>query len=570
MENLQAPTNDDILPLATRVKNAIAKSTQLYRSKEYDESLESAEVASSMASSEKPGSPAHLEALMHLGSIYGAMRMHQEALAALDELLTLTEEAHDDESVELLPVLHAKAEVLEAMQAPLAGPAEQLRRARDIRRRAFGAESMDAAKASFNLATLLMRGAHDEDVAMTNAKRAELVVKALELSREACTIAKALGEDDLFADFASALLELLGPDDSDAASELRATMLDAYREATGEEWEGEDVEGMMLVTGHGLEDFPFPSADDVAPNWTLEDLPASVHKQIPAVVDAVIVSRTTACSSSASSSPSGASGGGHLLDCGEEPDLESLSDAVTSVASEVLEKLHQLVAAAEGGGGPMAGLTTTIAPEMASWATIETGLGSEGLIQAMVLAHSLRPSNLHRVRVAPSAHGDGVFASGPIAKGELVTMYPCEALLIRKETDAHGPQEANGQSYVRARHPECPISQPEIDELMRYTAMVLHTPLSVAADPEQVAPVEACGHLINDAAALLGADEPTDEEVDEYIKASVAGCNVVLHPICGCALGVVAITDIADGEELLTSYGVRAWEIHAEILAEQE
>jgi hypothetical protein len=67
----------------------------------------------------------------------------------------------------------------------------------------------------------------------------------------------------------------------------------------------------------------------------------------------------------------------------------------------------------------------------------------------------------------------------------------------------------------------------------------------------------ACGHLINDAASLCA--DPTAADENAYVAASVAGCNCIFLPICGCALAVVAIRDIEDGHELFASYGICSW-----------
>jgi hypothetical protein len=64
-------------------------------------------------------------------------------------------------------------------------------------------------------------------------------------------------------------------------------------------------------------------------------------------------------------------------------------------------------------------------------------------------------------------------------------------------------------------------------------------------------------HLINDAASLCA--DPTAADENAYVAASVAGCNCIFLPICGCALAVVAIRDIEDGHELFASYGICSW-----------
>ena len=97
-----------------------------------------------------------------------------------------------------------------------------------------------------------------------------------------------------------------------------------------------------------------------------------------------------------------------------EPSLECFGDAVASVAKEVLVGLQSMAASVAAGAAsaappppPSVDLLpqmANLAPEMAAWSAVETGLGAQELIKAMVLTHNLRPRALDRVVVGPSAH----------------------------------------------------------------------------------------------------------------------------------------------------------------------
>jgi hypothetical protein len=84
------------------------------------------------------------------------MRQPIEALGLLDELLAIITRHCGGDSLELVPALHAKAEVLEELDK-LDDAVAQLALARDIRAAAKGTVSTDFAFASLNLATLLAR-----------------------------------------------------------------------------------------------------------------------------------------------------------------------------------------------------------------------------------------------------------------------------------------------------------------------------------------------------------------------------------------------------------------------------
>lgn len=226
---------------ASRVARLVRASSAHYNAKRYEESLQAALDALNVALSEVPKSPEHLGALLHVAGVRSAMGNYEDAMQAVDQLIALTEEVHGTDSLLLIPALHAKAEVCEQSEGdgrPLALAAEQLARAREIRRAACGAHSMEYAFACFNLATILFRRVAEEDK-VGPGQKAKLLAQATELAKEACSVVTVShGQPEQAAEFASDLLELLDSDDvSKAAVDADQALRDIYLAATGEDWD---------------------------------------------------------------------------------------------------------------------------------------------------------------------------------------------------------------------------------------------------------------------------------------------------------------------------------------------
>jgi len=223
-----------------KVSRLISASQRSYRSRDYAASLSAAQEALAVAQAHLPNTPEELGARLHLAGVYSATRKFEEALRELDALVALTEKIHGNESMLLVPALHAKAEVLEEVGRPLVHVADQLARVRDIRRKASGENSMDSAWSSFNLANLLLRAAQDEGLPAKTRK--ELLSRAESLALEACTAASALGDRDQTTEFAAKMLEVLEDAEDVEAVRLTQKLRDIYLEASGEEWVEEEEE----------------------------------------------------------------------------------------------------------------------------------------------------------------------------------------------------------------------------------------------------------------------------------------------------------------------------------------
>ena len=238
----------------------IDDSKRLHRAKDYGGSLAAATEACELGLKEGPTQ--HRLALLHLAALFHATRKFDEALDTLDQV-EFTAGLVDDER-DLVPVLHARAEVLELAEKPLALAAAELSRARDIRGRASGPESMDAGFAAFNLARVIAHQSQESKVvpdALLGARTASthsaaevaaLIEQAASLVLEAHRVVLAAGDADEAAELVREILDILkigaadGTDgavfkgkggiasavDGATAQRLRA----AYLAAAGEAW----------------------------------------------------------------------------------------------------------------------------------------------------------------------------------------------------------------------------------------------------------------------------------------------------------------------------------------------
>ena len=176
--------------------------------------------------------------LVHLSGAMSAQTQHSKASDALDSALKIAEDAHGAEDAALVPILHARAACMERAGAELAKAAAELARARQIRRKAFGENSMENAFAAVKLASLLVKGA--QEAGCLAGRCTMLVEKAVGLALEACSVACARQEHGQGGELVSEILAALDSEQllaNRAAVAQMQRLKDAYLEAVGEEWE---------------------------------------------------------------------------------------------------------------------------------------------------------------------------------------------------------------------------------------------------------------------------------------------------------------------------------------------
>ncbi len=179
----------------------------------------------------------------------------------------------------------------------------------------------------------------------------------------------------------------------------------------------------------------------------------------------------------------------------------------------------------------------------------------------LVLRHmnrKLKTSTASVVEVRPSPiHGRGVFATRSISKGQVITLYPCDVSLAI-DNDA----KSNEHAYDRN------LSTDQIHELLNgdYRQTLQGNTLILAGDPQLTDDPWFIGHLINDSCKI----DPTtasDKVLDValvYSICSLAKSNAFYYEVYSehddlYALAIVAMRDIAEGEEVLCSYNHQFW-----------
>ena len=180
------------------------------------------------------------------------MNRSDDALSTLDGV----EGKMAEDDLDLVSVLHARADVLDSSGKPLALVAAQFARARDIRKRS--GRPMDAANAAMNLARVLARESQETLVdsaagppaaekASTGSAGMAPLERAESLALEAHGIALAEGDASRAAAFVDEILEILRPDVATSATIGR--LCAAYREAAGVAWTRRPLD--VLVVGAG-------------------------------------------------------------------------------------------------------------------------------------------------------------------------------------------------------------------------------------------------------------------------------------------------------------------------------
>lgn len=173
--------------------------------------------------------------------------------------------------------------------------------------------------------------------------------------------------------------------------------------------------------------------------------------------------------------------------------------------------------------------------------------------------------DLARVSVAPSRVADaglGLFASRAIASEELVTLYPCDALLQwpseaqqgvgdvlvslsphstgmgLKESEAFDPRSEHGAAA------------------WRYSMRMSDTS-SALANSNRIEDAAYLGHIANDGVVCEG---PGTAAV-RYATASAGVANVqaLSSSLSDCHIALVALRPINQGDEILISYGAAYW-----------
>lgn len=231
-------------------------------------------------------------------------------------------------------------------------------------------------------------------------------------------------------------------------------------------------------------------------------------------------------------------------------------------------------------------------------------LSPEDLVKETLLSTRLPDLQLNRTRIGPSTiegAGRGLFATEDIAKGELITCYPGDALLceyseleideeegeeeideedIDFEEEEYYDEEADYADEVvlwgdhidatdRIEEDEVfdGIVEEDIPPLTSYAASVDDV-YSVMGMPVLDNDPAYYGHFANDGAGHIaiqtGVDDAAkigiEEIISSYVSESVELSNAIHKPLAdGLHLGTFASKNIKQGEEVMVTYGPDYW-----------
>jgi len=175
--------------------------------------------------------------------------------------------------------------------------------------------------------------------------------------------------------------------------------------------------------------------------------------------------------------------------------------------------------------------------------------------------------SIARTRVAASTvpeAGMGLFATRDIAEGELVTMYPGDALAMWSEEEGVLGSNSIHEAFVAVDRPpelEWSIQWKAQDEEFISQAMCYAVRIgpyrAIIGDPAERSDAAYLGHMANDAAMCVRPGTATRV----YAIASEAAANVGLDTkaMRGCHHAVVATRPITCGSEIFLSYGKSYW-----------
>lgn len=171
-----------------------------------------------------------------------------------------------------------------------------------------------------------------------------------------------------------------------------------------------------------------------------------------------------------------------------------------------------------------------------------------GIPEAPVTLLGRIPFKLTKVEARPSpVHGTGVFAVRDIKQGELVTLYPGDAVM---KVVGSGAQAAVSDKLAKFCGESVDMVK-LLEGLRPYRFNVTET-IAVLGFPKFDKDPAYLGHLVNDGAAT------TDEET--YAAATAKAMNCRYH-VCAKKghVAIVATRDVKEGEELFASYGSAYW-----------
>jgi hypothetical protein len=151
--------------------------------------------------------------------------------------------------------------------------------------------------------------------------------------------------------------------------------------------------------------------------------------------------------------------------------------------------------------------------------------------------------------------GRGLFASRDIMQGELITLYPGDALLVWNKMVGDFGQDVGVMFGTHVQGADRDASRVSTDEARSFELKIgpLH---SIVADPLLTDDAAYLGHMANDGAILTKRDNASREI---YSQTTVDRHNAAFFVMEGSHFVAVATKRISKDEEILVSYGEGYW-----------
>lgn len=173
------------------------------------------------------------------------------------------------------------------------------------------------------------------------------------------------------------------------------------------------------------------------------------------------------------------------------------------------------------------------------------------------------PSNSVMLKKS-SIHGNGVFATRNIRKGEILTLYPAHYIFTKSDEEKYLTSQTAASRQLKCS-----------DEIKKSYSTMLNDYYMIVGDPRIHNKSGFIGHMCNDG-QTHNLTEYNKETEDEYKINTPKTCNAAIEcrpfeslfihdPSEGrtynntLSMFIMAIRDIKEGEEILVPYGFHYW-----------
>ena len=191
-----------------------------------------------------------------------------------------------------------------------------------------------------------------------------------------------------------------------------------------------------------------------------------------------------------------------------------------------------------------------------------TGELNQARVCMNMLATRCSDLELNRCHIGPStlpSAGTGLFASRDIVAGELITLYPGDALLYWKDgREASSSRVCSGVVFGAHIPEEERDADHVTTESARQYEVCASSTLSCVADPRRNSDPAYMGHFANDGAMC----DSSGGDQSAYQEASTIAANADHVTLEGCQVATQATRGISSGAEIFVSYGEGYWLSH--------